>query len=62
MLYGFFYEQNMNKKYLSDFERFINTYDNFIKRLLNKGDHNRAKKIQQIRDKYFFDYNEMRLE
>jgi len=52
----------MNKKYLSDFERFINTYDNFIKRLLNKGENNRAKKIQQIRDKYFFDYNEMRLE
>jgi hypothetical protein len=50
----------MNKKYLSDFERFINTYDNFIKRLLNKGDENRARKIQKIRDKYLIDYEEMK--
>lgn len=51
----------MNKKYLSDLERFINTYNNFIKRLLNKGDESRAKKIQKIRDKYLFDYNELKM-
>ena len=50
----------MNKTYLSDFERFINTYDNFIKRLINKGDENRAIKIKRLRDKYYFEFNEMK--